>query len=115
MRLRSGDQHRDLSCGPPGRRHRLGAHHDLADGRRVDWGGTLNTIATTGAANYVASQAARSDLAAALVHGFSLAAAWGAGILVVGAVTAAVLVNAGVPESRTAEAMAREAAGHQAI
>jgi len=34
---------------------------------------------------------------------------------VVGAVTAAVLVNAGVPESRTAEAMAREAAGHQAI
>lgn len=54
----------------------------------------LNTIAITATAGYVGPRAA------ALVHGFSVATAAGVAILVLGALVAGVLINAGRPETR---------------
>src|SRR6266540_1643025 len=51
----------------------------------------LNTIAISATAGYLASH--RVDRAEALVHGYSVAAGWAAGILTVAAVLAAVLVT----------------------
>jgi len=55
----------------------------------------LNTIAASGAAAYAASHPGGGDAARGLVHGFSLAAGWGAGMLVTAALIAAVLINVG--------------------
>jgi hypothetical protein len=51
----------------------------------------LNTIAITATAGYVGPRAA------ALVHGFSAATAWGVAILVLGAIVAGLAVNAPRP------------------
>jgi EmrB/QacA subfamily drug resistance transporter len=51
----------------------------------------LNTIAAGATTGYFASHAE------ALVHGYAVAAAWGTAILVLGAIAAAVLINAGRP------------------
>lgn len=56
----------------------------------------LNTIAITATAGYVGPRAA------ALVHGFSAATAWGVAILVLGALVAAVLINAPRPAQKGA-------------
>jgi EmrB/QacA subfamily drug resistance transporter len=56
----------------------------------------LNAIAITVTAGYVGSRAA------ALVHGFSVATGWGAAILVLAALTAALLVNAARPAPQPA-------------
>ena len=61
----------------------------------------LNTIATSASAAYVASSGG-SMTVQALVHGYSVATAWGVGILVLGAVVAAVLINAGKPRAHAA-------------
>jgi len=52
----------------------------------------LNTIAVSAAAGFVGSRAG------AFVHGFSMATAWGAGILVLAALIAAVTINAARPQ-----------------
>jgi EmrB/QacA subfamily drug resistance transporter len=54
----------------------------------------LNTIAISATAGYVGARAA------ALVHGFSAATAWGVAILVLGALVAGVLINAPRPTQR---------------
>jgi EmrB/QacA subfamily drug resistance transporter len=56
----------------------------------------LNTIAATAATKYLTSHPPRSaaDLAAGTVHGYTVAVAWGIGILVVAALVALVLINA---------------------
>jgi EmrB/QacA subfamily drug resistance transporter len=56
----------------------------------------LNTIAISVTAGYVGSHAA------ALVHGFSVATGWGAAILVLAALSAALLVNAARPAPQPA-------------
>lgn len=58
----------------------------------------LNTIATSATAAYVASSSHGSITVQALVHGYSVATEWGVGILVLGAVISAVLINAGRPQ-----------------
>ncbi len=58
----------------------------------------LNTIAASGAAAYAASHPGVGDAAGGLVHGFSLAAGWGAGMLATAALIAAVLINVGKSE-----------------
>jgi EmrB/QacA subfamily drug resistance transporter len=65
----------------------------------------LNTIAATATAAYVAAHAAASP-AAATVHGYGVAAAWGAGILLVFAIPIVLLINAGVPR-RAAQQVGR--------
>jgi MFS family permease len=62
----------------------------------------LNTIAATATAGYLAAHAG-AGAAAATVHGYTVAAAWGAAILLALAIPIALLVNAGVPR-RTAQA-----------
>jgi EmrB/QacA subfamily drug resistance transporter len=54
----------------------------------------LNTIAITATAGYVGARAA------ALVHGFSAATAWGVAILVLGALVAGILINAPRPTQK---------------
>jgi len=56
----------------------------------------LNTIAATATAGYLAAHAS-AGTAAATVHGYTVAAAWGAVILLALVVPIAALVNAGVP------------------
>jgi predicted MFS family arabinose efflux permease len=56
----------------------------------------LNTIAISATAGYVGARAA------ALVHGFSAATAWGVAILVLGALVAGVLINAPRPTQKGA-------------
>lgn len=56
----------------------------------------LNTIAVTATAAYLASHAGASA-AAATVHGYATAMAWGAGILLVTAIPALILINAKAP------------------
>jgi EmrB/QacA subfamily drug resistance transporter len=56
----------------------------------------LNTIAATATAGYLATQV-HAGLAAATVHGYTVAAGWGAAILLALAIPIAVLVNAGAP------------------
>ncbi|WP_329096504.1 MFS transporter [Actinomadura citrea] len=66
----------------------------------------LNTIATGTTADYLSSHAPHGPSPAiarqALVEGFGAAGAWSAGILVVGALIVAVLMNTPRPEHRTA-------------
>jgi EmrB/QacA subfamily drug resistance transporter len=57
----------------------------------------LNTVAATATARYVHSHVA-ADRAAALVHGYGVAAAAASGLLVVAAIATAALVNAGRPQ-----------------
>jgi hypothetical protein len=58
----------------------------------------LNTIAATATAAYLAGfRPSAGLLNQALVHGYAIAAAWAAGVLVLGAITTAVLINAGRP------------------
>jgi EmrB/QacA subfamily drug resistance transporter len=61
----------------------------------------LNSVAAGATAAYLAAHAAGHHLAAALVHGFTVATAWAAVILVVGAVVAALLIRAPAPGNRT--------------
>ena len=56
----------------------------------------LNTVATSATASYLALHAFAPRVAG-LVHGFSEATAWGVAILVLGAVAAALLINAPRP------------------
>jgi EmrB/QacA subfamily drug resistance transporter len=59
----------------------------------------LNTIAATATANYIASHGPLSA-SAGVVHGFTIAFAVGAGLLVLAAIVSAALVNAGTAELR---------------
>ncbi|TMC54274.1 MAG: MFS transporter [Chloroflexi bacterium] len=65
----------------------------------------LNTVAAAATANYLAGHVTTGRLGAAagLVHGYATAAAWGAGILVLGALLAAALVNAPSPTAQRRE------------
>ena len=56
----------------------------------------LNTIAATATAAYLAAHAS-AGIAVTTVHGYTVAAAWGAAILLAFAIPIALLVNAGVP------------------
>jgi EmrB/QacA subfamily drug resistance transporter len=60
----------------------------------------LNTIAAGATAAYVAAHSGPGAGASGLVHGFTVAALWGAGILATAAVLAAVLVTAPRPGSQ---------------
>jgi hypothetical protein len=60
----------------------------------------LNTIAATATANYIASHGPRFA-AAGVVHGFSIAFAVGAGLLMLAAVVSAIFVNARPSELAT--------------
>jgi hypothetical protein len=53
----------------------------------------LNTTAASATAAYLADPATRTGVSSALVHGYTAAIAWGAGILLAAAVLAAVLIN----------------------
>jgi EmrB/QacA subfamily drug resistance transporter len=64
----------------------------------------LNTIAATATAGYLAAHAT-AGAAAATVHGYTVAAVWGAAILLVLAIPIALLINAPVPR-RNAQATA---------
>ena len=82
----------------------------------------LNTIAASATASYLASGHAGSLApAAALVHGYTVATAWGAGILGVAALLVAILVNAGTPvahraaQSGRTEPAGRHHAGQRAV
>jgi predicted MFS family arabinose efflux permease len=58
----------------------------------------LNSIAAGATASYAAAHAlGPAGFAPALVHGYSVATEWGTGILVLGALFAAVLINRGRP------------------
>jgi hypothetical protein len=57
----------------------------------------LNTIAATATTAYLAVNSNPQLKVEALVHGFSVGTAWGAAILFLGAIVAAVLINAGRP------------------
>jgi EmrB/QacA subfamily drug resistance transporter len=56
----------------------------------------LNTIAATATAAYLAAHAT-AGAAAGTVHGYAVAAAWGAAVLLTAAVPIGVLINAGAP------------------
>jgi len=72
----------------------------------------LNTIAAATTAGYLPSHAAGHAAAATgLVDGYSTATAWGAGILPVGALLAATLINAGSPEAQRDEMSTSAAPG----
>jgi hypothetical protein len=58
----------------------------------------LNTIAASATAAYVVVNSNQ-----AIVHGYSVATEWGVAILVLGAVVAAILINAGKPSARHSE------------
>jgi predicted MFS family arabinose efflux permease len=61
----------------------------------------LNTIAASATTAYLAAHApAPAAVVQGLVHGYSTATAWGAGILVTGAAVALLLINAGRPPRR---------------
>ncbi len=59
----------------------------------------LNTIAATATAAYLAAHVGATAVTAT-VHGYAIAMAWGAGILLVTAIPALVLVNAKAPSPR---------------
>ena len=68
----------------------------------------LNTIAASATAAYLAGVRPSAALVnQALVHGYAIAAAWAALVLILGAVTTAVLIDAGRPSTHTAEPHAR--------
>lgn len=76
----------------------------------------LNTVAAAATATYFASHpAGRLAGAAGLVHGYSTATAWGAGILVLGALLAATLINAGSPAAQGAEPRPSVEPGHGSV
>jgi hypothetical protein len=54
----------------------------------------MNTIATSATAGYLAAHSGVLARAVGLVHGYQVAAEWGTVVLVLGAVVAAVLVDA---------------------
>jgi hypothetical protein len=58
----------------------------------------LNTIAASATAHYMAGHVARINLVQGLVHGYQVATIWGTGILVLGGIVAALLINAGRPQ-----------------
>jgi EmrB/QacA subfamily drug resistance transporter len=60
----------------------------------------LNTIAASATAAYLAVNANERLRVEAIVHGYSAATGWGVAILVLGAVVAAVLINAGRPSAK---------------
>lgn len=57
----------------------------------------LNTIAASATITYLGTRVSGPVRPAALVHGYSVATAWGAGILVLGAIAAAAMINAAKP------------------
>ena len=59
----------------------------------------LNTVAASATITYLAMHSARVVGATALVHGYSVATGWGAGMLALGACTAALLMNAAKPQT----------------
>ena len=59
----------------------------------------LNTIAAAVTSGYLAAHAAASA-ATAVVHGFAVAMAWGAGLLFLAALPVALFITAGVPARR---------------
>jgi EmrB/QacA subfamily drug resistance transporter len=59
----------------------------------------LNTIAASATAAYLAVSSNHLLRVQAIVHGYSVATSWGVAILIVGAVVAAVLINAGKPSA----------------
>jgi EmrB/QacA subfamily drug resistance transporter len=65
----------------------------------------LNTIAAGATAAYLVVS---SNQRLAIVHGYSVATMWGVAILVLGALAAAVLIDAGKPGSRAREADVRD-------
>jgi hypothetical protein len=67
----------------------------------------LNTIAATATAAYLAgTNSSAGVMNQALVHGYAVATAWAAGLLVLGAIVTAVLVNAGRPAPQWMERQA---------
>ena len=63
----------------------------------------LNTVAAGATAALLVVNSHERFRIDAIVHGYSIATAWGAAILVVGAVVAAALINAGRPSARPDE------------
>jgi hypothetical protein len=59
----------------------------------------LNTIAASATAVYLAANSNPRLRVEAIVHGYSVATEWGVAILLLGAVVAAVLINAGTPSA----------------
>jgi EmrB/QacA subfamily drug resistance transporter len=67
----------------------------------------LNTIAATATAAYLAGTSSSAGVMnQALVHGYAVATAWAAGLLVLGAIVMAVLINAGRPAPQVMERQA---------
>jgi EmrB/QacA subfamily drug resistance transporter len=72
----------------------------------------LNTIATSATAAYIASHAASPTLpTTATVEGFTEASAWAAGIIAVGAIAVAVVMNTPRPSHRSADPAELHAVG----
>jgi EmrB/QacA subfamily drug resistance transporter len=63
----------------------------------------LNTIAAGATAAVLAANSSAQLRVEAIVHGYSVAAGWGMAILVLGAIVAAVLINAGKPSAQLNE------------
>jgi EmrB/QacA subfamily drug resistance transporter len=59
----------------------------------------LNTIAASATAAYLAVNSSERFRVQAIVHGYSVATEWGVAILLLGAVVAALLINAGKPSA----------------
>ena len=64
------------------------------------------TAAVTGSAWLGLAAAIAASVALALVHGYAVATAWAAGVLVLGAVSTAVLIDAGRPAPQVAHRQA---------
>jgi hypothetical protein len=63
----------------------------------------LNTIAASATAAYLIGRIpSAGSVNQALVHGYAVAAAWAAGVLVLGAITTALLIDAGRPARQVA-------------
>jgi hypothetical protein len=78
----------------------LGAGGQLRVGQVVaEQAALLNTIAAAATSGYLAAHGTGST-AAATVHGFTVAMAWGAGILLAAAIPVAVLVTGAAPSRR---------------
>jgi EmrB/QacA subfamily drug resistance transporter len=68
----------------------------------------LNTIAASATAGYLGGLRPSAGIVnQALVHGYAVATAWAAGVLVLGAITTAVLIDAGKPPPHVAQRQAR--------
>jgi EmrB/QacA subfamily drug resistance transporter len=67
----------------------------------------LNTVAATATAAYLAGlRPSAAVINQGLVHGYAVATAWAAGVLVLGAITTAVLINGGRPAPQRIERQA---------